>query len=150
RSLMAAALEVSPDEVALTTSTGDGLNVALLSLPWQAGDELITTTTEHTSLLLPLGMLRQRFGVVVRFVDLPADGAAMAAMEARITPRTRLLALSHVSYATGAVAPLQSLVSMAHEHGVSVLIDGAQSFGAIPLGLSASGVDFYAVTGQKW
>src|SRR5262249_21360293 len=64
--------------------------------------------------------------------------------------RTRLLALSHVSYATGAVAPLRALVKMAHERGIAVLVDGAQSFCSIPLDLAASGVDFYAVTGQKW
>lgn len=151
RSSIAAALEVSRDEVALTTSTGDGLNIVLLGLPWQAGDEVITTTTEHSSLLLPLGVLRQRYGVVVRFADLPADDAGViAALEARINTRTRLLALSHVSYATGAVAPLLAVAKMAHGRGIAVLMDGAQAFCSIPLDLTASGVDFYAVTGQKW
>ncbi len=151
RALMAASLDVQSSDVALTGSTGEGLNIVLYGLAWRPGDEIITTGAEHESGLLPLGVLRQRHGVTVRVVPVPYDtDGALEAVAAALNARTRLVVLSHVSYATGSVLPLAELVALAHRHGVPVLADGAQSFAAIPLDLPGSGVDFYAVSGQKW
>jgi L-cysteine/cystine lyase len=146
-------VQASPAEVALTHNTTDGMNIIVHGLAWQAGDEVVTTKLEHPGGLLPLYVNRQRYGVVVKVVDIPADLSAeevVARLEAAMTPRTRLLALSHVAWNTGMRLPLADIVAMAHRHNALCLIDGAQSGGAIALNLPASGVDFYAITGQKW
>lgn len=153
RQAFADLVKAKPAEIALTHHTTDGMNIAAHGLAWQAGDEIITTTLEHPGGLLPLYVLRQRFGVTVRVIDLPADIApeeVVARLEAAITPRTRLLAMSHVGWNTGMRMPLAEIVAMAHRHHVLTLFDGAQAAGAIPLDLPASGVDFYTVSGQKW
>ena len=140
-------------EIALTHHTTDGMNITAHGLAWQPGDEIITTNLEHPGGLLSLYVLRQRWGVVVKVVDIPADispAEVVARLEAVITPRTRLLAISHVAWNTGLCLPLADIVTMAHRHHVLVAVDGAQAAGAIPLDLPASGVDFYAMPGQKW
>ena len=71
-------------------------------------------------------------------------------MGAALSPRTRLLVLSHVSYCTGAALPLAELCALASERGILTLVDGAQAAGAVPLDLQALGIDFYAIPGQKW
>jgi L-cysteine/cystine lyase len=153
RQAFADLVKAEVSEIALTHHTTDGMNIATHGLTWQPGDEIVTTNLEHPGGLLPLYVVRQRWGVVVKVVDIPANiGPAeiVSRLEAAITPRTRLLATSHVAWNTGMVLPLSEIVAMAHRHHVLVAIDGAQSTGAIPLDLPASGVDFYAMPGQKW
>ena len=153
RQAFADLVKAEPAEIALTHHTTDGMNIAAHGLAWQAGDEIVTTTLEHPGGLLPLYVLRQRQGVVVKVVDLPADISpqeVVARLEAAITPRTRLLAMSHVAWNTGMRMPMDEIVTMARRHHVLTLFDGAQAAGAIPLDLPASGVDFYTVSGQKW
>ena len=104
---------------------------------------MVTTTEEHPGLLGPLDELAQRYGVVVRAV--PAHDLLAA-----IGPATRMVAVSHVLWTTGLVLPLPEIAAAAHAVGATVLIDGAQSGGAIPLDMAATGADFYAASGQKW
>lgn len=151
RSSIARALGAAADEITLTGGTGEGLNIVLHGFAWRPGDEIITTTAEHESLLLPLAVLRERHGVVVRFASVGQGGQeTVAAIAAEWSARTRLLAFSHVAYATGVALPLERLVALAHERSVPALVDGAQAFAALPLDLPATGVDFYAVPAQKW
>jgi len=148
----AALMQAPPTSVALTHNTTEGVNLALWGLNWQAGDEIITTSLEHPGVTVPLALLRQRFGVTVRFVEIGLGQAerTLDALAAAFTRRTRLVALSHVSYASGAVFPLAEIVELAHRRGAWVLVDAAQSLGAIPVDVTALGVDFYACSGQKW
>ncbi|MFZ2422508.1 MAG: aminotransferase class V-fold PLP-dependent enzyme, partial [Anaerolineae bacterium] len=148
----AALLHAPPTSVALTHSTTEGVNLALWGLNWQAGDEVITTTLEHPGVTVPLTLLRQRAGVTVRFAEVGLGQAerVLDALSRAFTRRTRLVALSHVSYSSGAVFPLAEIVELAHRHGAWVLVDAAQSLGAIPVDVTALGVDFYACSGQKW
>lgn len=138
--------------VALTHNTTEGCNLALWGLSWQPGDEIITTTLEHPGLTVPLSLLRQRAGVTVRFADvgLGQTNRVLDALSGAFTRRTRLVALSHVSYSSGAMFPLAEIVELAHRHGAWVLVDAAQSLGAMPVDVAALGVDFYACSGQKW
>jgi L-cysteine/cystine lyase len=139
--------------IALTHHTTDGMNIVTHGLTWQPGDEIITTNLEHPAGLLPPYVLRQRFGVVVKVIEItPGDtpDEIVARFEAAITPRTRLMAYSHVAWNLGSRLPLADIVAMGHRHSVLSLVDGAQSAGSIPLDLPASGVDFYALPGQKW
>lgn len=152
RQRVARLLNAYDDEIALTDSTGEGLNIICYGLDWQAGDEIITTNHEHISMLAPLYQLRARYGVVVRMADLGPDAALPApeAVAARITDRTRLIAISHVTWTTGARLDINAIGAMGHAQGIPVLIDGAQSAGAIPIDVHALDVDFYALPGQKW
>lgn len=152
RQAVARLLHVGEDEIALTDNTGEGLNIVSYGLNWQAGDEIITTNHEHFSLLAPLYQLRERYGVVIKLADLGpnAERPLLQAIASQVTARTRLIAISHVTWSTGTRLNISEVGYMGREHGIPVLVDGAQSAGAIPLDLHALGVDFYALPGQKW
>ncbi len=136
RSDVACLVGVASERVALTASTTDGCNIVLAGLDLREGDEVITTTDEHFGLLGPLHASRAKVVVVE-----PDPERIVAA----VTPRTRLLALSHVLWTTGAVLPVDELRGAT---GLPILVDGAQSVGAMPV--DAAGLDFYTVSGQKW
>lgn len=151
RQAFADLVQARPEEIALTHHTTDGMNIVSHGLGWQPGDEIITTNCEHPGGLLPLYVLRQRYGVVVKVVDLLREGPPpIDRLEAAITPRTRLLALSHVLWNTGDCLPLADIAALTRQRNVLLLVDGAQAVGVVPLDLPRLGVDFYAMTGQKW
>jgi L-cysteine/cystine lyase len=154
KAVAAVILNCDSSELALCRHTTDGMNLALAGYPWKPGDEVLLTNIEHPSGLLPSFLAHRRFGVDVRIADIGLGGgdtgSIVAAFEERITARTRMLVLSHIPYTTGAVLPLKEIVTMAHNHGALVTVDGAQSFGQIPLDLHDLGVDYYACPGQKW
>jgi len=152
RTRVASLLNAHEGEIALTDNTGEGLNIISYGIDWHAGDEVITTNHEHMSLLAPLYQLRDRAGVVIRFADLGpnTDRPILEAITDLITPRTRLISISHVTWTTGAVLDIREVARTGHELGIPVLIDGAQSAGAIPLDVKALGIDFYAIPMQKW
>jgi L-cysteine/cystine lyase len=126
-------------EVALTGSTTDGVNVALGALELGPGDEVLTSDEEHPGVLAPLGRLRERVGVNVRV-------APFGELAAAVGPQTRAVACSHVSWMTGAVVDAAALAASP----ATVLLDGAQGLGAVPVDVRALGCDFYAASGQKW
>ncbi|MBA2441391.1 MAG: aminotransferase class V-fold PLP-dependent enzyme [Rubrobacter sp.] len=136
-----------PEDVALTQNTTHGMNLGTFSLDWEAGDEVISTSTEHPGCLVPLYGLQSRYGVRVRLVPPPVTAEKVAA---EIGPRTRLVSLSHVDWTTGEVLPLEEISAAARDRGVLTLVDGAQSVGNIPVDAPATGADMYAFTGHKW
>lgn len=152
RSAVARLLNAAVDEIALTDNTGEGLNAIIFGFDWHEGDEVITTNHEHISVLAPLYQIRDRYGVVIHKADLGpmADRPALKAITDLVTPRTRLIALSHVTWTTGAVVNISEVGYMGREFGIPVLVDGAQSAGMIPIDVKALGVDFYAIPMQKW
>ena len=149
RAAFARLVKVTPQEIALTHHTTEGINIVAHGLTWQPGDEIVTTTSEHEGGLLPIYTLRQRYGVNVKVIDIAPD-EVLAQLGEAITPRTRLLVISHVLWNTGTRLPLNDIVALARRRHVLVLVDGAQSAGSIPLDLPATNVDFYALPGQKW
>jgi L-cysteine/cystine lyase len=144
RETLAATIGGDPAGIALTTSTTEGCNAVVAGLRLGAGDEVVTTDSEHPGLL---GALRVA-SVKVRYAAVSEAAAAEAidVIEREITPATRLIALSHVLWTTGQVIPVERLA----QHGIPLLVDGAQSVGAIPVNVGALGCDFYTVSGQKW
>jgi L-cysteine/cystine lyase len=143
RAAAARAIGAEEDEVALTSSTSHGIGLVCAGLDWSAGGEIVTTTEEHPGLEGPLDELVKRHGMVVRAV--PSADVIDA-----IGPATRMVAVSHVLWTTGLILPMAEISAAAHAVGATVLVDGAQSGGAIPLDMHATGADFYAVSGQKW
>ena len=130
-------LGCDPADVALTTSTSEGLGAVLAGMPLAPGDEILTSDTEHPGLLGPLRAARER-GAEVRAVALRDIADA-------VSPRTAAVACSHVSWLTGEVAP-----AALAEVDVPVIFDGAQGAGAVPLDMAALGCSAYAAAGQKW
>ena len=152
RSSMARLVNADVEEIALTDNTGEGLNIISFGINWHEGDEVITTNHEHISLLAPLYQLRDRYGIVIRFADIGplAEFPVLKAIADLVTPRTRLISISHVTWTTGAVLNINEVAYMGREWGIPVLIDGAQSAGAISVDVKALGIDFYAIPMQKW
>lgn len=153
RAAVAAILTADVGSVALTHSTTDGMNLAAWSLDWRPGDRVVTTRHEHAGGLGPLVNLRDRFGVELVLVEPDPHGddeRTLAAFDEAIRPGTRLVAVSHVLWTTGAALPVAGIAELAHARGALVVVDGAQSAGAIPVDVGALGVDLYAVAAQKW
>ncbi len=140
-------------DVVLTHGTSEGMNVVLHGLAWEPGDELLTSGLEHPALEEPAALLADRHGVQVRRVRLSPKASAEEALDAvasAITPRTRLVALSHIMYTCGLRLPAAPIARAAHEGGAMVLFDGAQSGGHVRLDMAEIDADFYTVSGQKW
>jgi L-cysteine/cystine lyase len=152
RNSVARLLNADTDEIALTGNTGEGMNIISFGIQWHEGDEVITTNHEHGNLLGPLYQLRDRYGIVINFADIgpSAERPVLKAIADLVTPRTRLISISHVAWTTGAVLNISEIAYMGREWGIPVLVDGAQSAGAIPIDVKALGIDFYAIPMQKW
>ncbi|HMI99289.1 MAG TPA: aminotransferase class V-fold PLP-dependent enzyme [Gaiellaceae bacterium] len=134
RAQLAALLSVEPEQVALTRSTTDGCNIVLAGLGLGPEDEIVTSDVEHFGLIGPL------HASGARVVVAPEDGIVDA-----VTDRTRLIAISHVSWLTGNSLEPERVQA---ETGLPILVDGAQSAGVIPV--EAGAFDFYAISCQKW
>jgi L-cysteine/cystine lyase len=143
RESLAAVFGVGPERMALAYSTTDACNVVLGGLGLAPDDEIVTTDNEHFGLLGPVHASGAR--VRVARVGRLGPQDSFEAIAAEIGPRTRLLALSHVSWMTGNRLPVERLAS---ETDVPILVDGAQSVGAIPV--EAERFDFYTASCQKW
>lgn len=138
REAYAGVVGARPEEIALTTATSDGMAQVLRGLGLRRGDEVLTADDEHPGLYGPLAAARAQLGVDVRAVPLAEIAGA-------VTSRTRLVACSHVSWFSGALAPAEL-----SELEIPVLLDGAQGAGAIPVDVRELGCAFYCAAGQKW
>jgi L-cysteine/cystine lyase len=138
RGAYARALGCETADLALTTCTTEGMAQVVAGLGLGRGEEIVTSDEEHPGLLGALGAVQQLDGVEVREVPLAEVASAVG-------PRTRLVACSHVGWASGSFAP-----PALAELDVPVLLDGAQGLGAVPIDLAALGCDAYAAAGQKW
>ncbi len=144
RAELASLLRSQPEQVALTSSTTEGCNIVLRGLGVGPGDEVVTTDSEHPGLFG--GLVASRATLRIAAIrGLPA-AELLPAIQAEITPRTRLIGISHVSWLDGAVMPVRELAG----HGIPVLVDGAQGAGAIRVAVEELGADYYTVSAQKW
>jgi selenocysteine lyase/cysteine desulfurase len=138
---------VNPDDIALTQSTTHGMNLGAFALDWRAGDEVVSSRSEHPGCLVPLHALEKRYGARLRLVEPPITTEKV---EEVMTPRTRLISVSHVDWTTGEVLPLAEISALARDWDALTLVDGAQSVGNIPVDIHATSADMYAFTGHKW
>ena len=153
RGSLAALLATDLDAVALTHSTSDGMNAAVASLPWAAGDRVVTTRHEHPGGLGPLIALRDRLGVVIDFLDVANgedDDRTMASLATALERRPRAVVLSHVLWTTGAVLPIARIGAAARDAGAVTIVDAAQSVGAMSVHPDELGIDAMAMSAQKW
>jgi selenocysteine lyase/cysteine desulfurase len=146
-------LNVSPSDVLLTHGTTEGVNVVLQGLAWEPGDALVISDLEHPGLKAPSAVVEEQRGAAIARAVVPPNASvdqALTAIKHAITPTTKLVAISHVMFTSGLRLPADEIVRMAHDAGALVLFDGAQTGGHIALDLTAMGVDFYTISGQKW
>jgi cysteine desulfurase/selenocysteine lyase len=116
----------------------------------KAGDEIIVSDLEHHSNFVPWQMLCEQVGARLLAAPLdPSGGFDLAAFEALLSARTRMVAVTHVSNVTGAILPVERIVALAHAKGALVLIDGCQAIPRMPVDVRAIGCDFYAFSGHK-
>ena len=154
RGKLAAALgpECSADEIALVSTATEGINIILNGLGLGRGDEVITSTHEHPALNIPLLHLHARAGLVIRTFepDLARAEGNVDRIAALVTPRTRLIFISHVTCTTGQVFPVEAITRLAAPRGIRVALDGAQSLCQFPIDIAQSGADFYTASGHKF
>lgn len=142
----------SAEEVVFTSGTTAAINLVAHAFGdgLKPGDEVVLSLAEHHSNFVPWQMLRDRRGVVLRILPLTADGRIdMARLGETLTPRCRLVAVTHASNVTGAVTDLAPLIAAAHAVGARVLVDGAQAVQHGPVFVASLGADFYAFSGHK-
>ncbi|WP_170339126.1 cysteine desulfurase [Ruegeria arenilitoris] len=141
------------DEIVLNSGTTEGIN--LVAYGWamprmHAGDEIVLSVMEHHANIVPWHFLRERQGVVLKWVDVDASGALdpQAVIDA-IGPKTKLVAVTQCSNVLGTVVDVKAITEGAHAKGVPVLVDGSQGAVHMPVDLQDIGCDFYAITGHK-
>lgn len=151
RAEVARTLAAGPDEIAIAGSSTQAMNAAIWGIDWQAGDEIVTTNLEHPGLAVPLRTAAERHGLALHVIRLEGgDEPLEERVRAVAGPRTRLVALSHVSWSTGGRMDVEGAARAAHDVGAFVLVDGAQGVGAIPTDPRALDADAYAVAAHKW
>ncbi|MEC3909172.1 aminotransferase class V-fold PLP-dependent enzyme [Sphingobium sp. CR2-8] len=154
RARTAALVNADADEIALTRSTTEGINLLTQGLDWKEGDEIILDRNDHFTAFQSFLNLTRRHGVKLVFVDLSAeprsDADIIAKYAAAITPRTRILFLNWVNYRAGFRMPIKALAELGHRHGLIVSVDAAQAFGALPIDVVDSGIDHLAAPSHKW
>lgn len=155
RQAFSSALGVPPESFAWTENTTRAIRLAALSIAWRAGDQIALTDVEHKSTVEFVHGLRETFGVSATVVP-TGPGAAydpdavISALERHLTPKHRLLILSHVANTDGRRLPIEAAVSLARQLGVATLVDGAQAVGVFPVDVGEIDADFYAGSAHKW
>ncbi len=154
RRALASALRVTPEEIVITRNTSESNNFVSSGLDLHPGDEVVVFSDNHPSNLTAWRQKAERFGFAVRTVQHvnPHPGAEyyIEAFRREITPRTRVIAFTHVTASVGDVLPARELCALAREHGALSMVDGAQSFGVLDVDLSSMQPDFYTGSAHKW
>ncbi|MEO0865916.1 MAG: aminotransferase class V-fold PLP-dependent enzyme, partial [Pseudomonadota bacterium] len=143
----------SEDEIIFNSGTTEGIN--MVAYGWamprmEAGDEIVLSVMEHHANIVPWHFLRERQGVKLTWVDVDSTGALdpQKVIDA-IGPRTKLVAITHMSNVLGTVVDVKTICEAAHAKGVPVLVDGSQAAVHMPVDVQDIGADFYAITGHK-
>jgi isopenicillin-N epimerase len=154
RTAVAAFLSAAPEDLAFVTNATAGVNAVLRSLSFEPGDELLVTTHTYAACRKTIDFVAQngRARVVVAELSFPCRGEAeiMAAVLERVSPRTRLALIDHVTSPTALIVPVAKLVQELRTRGVDTLVDGAHAPGMVPLDLSTLGAAYYTGNAHKW
>ena len=154
RTQLAAMAGVSVEELIITRNTTESLDTVIAGYDWKPGDEAVMASQDYGAMLDQFALQAKRHGMVNRIVSLPNDPTSddeIVQLYARaITPKTRLLLISHLVNITGQVLPVRKLTDMAHAKGVPVAVDGAHAFAQLDFRIPDLGADYYAASLHKW
>ncbi len=150
RELAATFIGARPAEIAFAKNTSEGIAFVASGMDWRAGDQIISTAVEYPSMIYPWMDLAARFGVV--HTQLPEHQGRFTTQQVldAITPRTRMVALSHVEFASGFRHDLAAIGKVCRERGILLCVDAIQSAGALPVDVHALHIDFLSADGHKW
>ena len=141
------------EEIIFTRSSTEAINLVAQAQPegtFSPGDEIVLTIAEHHSNIVPWHFQRMRHGAVLKWVDVEDDGSfSMPAFEAALGPRTRFIAVAHMSNVLGTIFPIREICERAAQHGIPVLVDGSQAAVHMPVNVAGLGCDYYVFTGHK-
>ena len=142
------------EEIAITRNATEGLQICQLGFDLRPGDEVVTSTQDYPHMIQTWRQRERRDGIVLKQVTLPvpAEDAdeVVRIFEAAMTPKTRLIMVSHVSFVTGQVLPVRDVVRMGRRHGIPVVVDGAHGFAQFPFNRQDLECDYYAASLHKW
>jgi len=143
----------STDEIIFTRSATEAINLAAYSYGLDnvgEGDEIILSIMEHHSNIVPWHFLRERKGAVLKWIEIDDDGRIdLAQVESLFSPKTKIVAMTHMSNVLAAPTPVAEIAAMAHAHGVPILVDGSQGAVHLDVDVQALDIDFYIGTGHK-
>jgi selenocysteine lyase/cysteine desulfurase len=154
RAAVARFINATPDEIVLTRSTTEGMKIFTHGLDLKEGDEVVMSSHEHPGGYGAWRNRAKRHGIKIVEVAIPAPPESadqiVSLFERAMTPRTRVLMVSHIVYVTGLVNPLKPLADLAHRRGLLFSVDAAHALGMLPLDVRAYDADHYSAAGQKW
>ena len=144
----------SPDELIITRNTTESLDTIIGGIHWQAGDEAIMAEQDYGAMLDMFKLVSERHGVVNKIISVPNhpkdDAEIVALYKNAITPKTKVILVSHMINITGQILPIKKISEMAHQYGVQVMVDGAHAFAHIQYSIADLGCDYYAASLHKW
>src|SRR5579872_2689868 len=153
REKLAQMLRVSADEIAITRNTSEGSNIIVKGVDLKPGDEVLITAHNHPSNNDSWKIRARRDGFVVKSLPVPVPARSgdelISAFEAAITPRTRVIAITHLTSTTGILYPAREIAALARKRGIYLHLDGAQTFGALDVNLQEIGCDSYSTSAHK-
>ncbi len=154
RTKLARLFGCDPEELAITRNTTESLTNCIFGLTLRPGDEALTSEHDYPRMINAFRQREQRDRIVLRQVPLPVpiedDAQAVEAFRRGITPRTRVILCSHVTFTTGEVLPVAQIVRLGRERGIPVIVDGAHAFAHVPFTQRALGCAYYGSSLHKW
>ncbi len=144
----------SPDELIITRNTTESLDTIIGGIHWQAGDEAIMAEQDYGAMLDMFKLVSERHDVVNKMISVPNhpkdDAEIVDLYKNAITPKTKVILVSHMINITGQILPIKKISEMAHQYGVQVIVDGAHAFAHIQYSIADLGCDYYAASLHKW
>ena len=144
----------SPAELCITRNTTESIDTVVAGFDWKPGDEAVMAEQDYGHMLAQFRLMARRHGIINRVVSVPADPRTdeeiVRLYAGAITPRTRLLMVSHMINVTGQILPVRKIADMAHGRGVDVLVDGAHAFAHFDFRIADLGCDYYGASLHKW
>jgi selenocysteine lyase/cysteine desulfurase len=154
RRMVAAAAGCEAEELAITRNASESLEIAQLGVNLKAGDEVLTTNQDYGRMLTTFDQRARREGIVVKQISFPVPVVSMDDLydrfERAVTPKTKVILVSHITNRTGQIFPVRRISDMAHAKGITVIVDGAHAFNHFPYKISDLNCDYYGVSLHKW
>src|SRR5712664_1708797 len=142
------------EEIAITRNASESLEILLMGMDFKSGDEILTTTQDYPRMLTTLRQREKREGLVLKLIKIPIPpknlGEILAAFEAGITNRTRLILMAHQINITGQITPVKAVCELARARGIETIVDGAHSFGQFDFKQKDLGCDYFGTSLHKW